>query len=296
MKVDHLAECPEISPVDCEVEALPAHMHHQQVRWMRAIGSVSVGLGKGWQLKADLPYDVKFASIDYSLDGAPYDPPYQGIHHRDETLVGLSDGTLWTQYYRALGDALTAGVSAGSSLPIGRTEEDPFALATQSIEHQHFQRGTGTFVPNFRGDVFWSKVRWRAMGWGSLRLPLYENHHGYQPGSSITYGLAGGYRLRPETQVLATGQMQHDSSDAWDGDTSMSPGRDLLMVGAMAAQNLTPGLILQGSLTGTVWQQTRGHAVEDQLVQRILFTVGLNWSPEGREDSHGHDDDDGHAH
>ena len=279
MKVDHVASCPEISPTACDVQDIPDHMHHQEINWFRTSLGVSMGLGGGWQLHADMPIDLKLLSIEYSLDDAPYDPPYAGIHHRNETLFGLTDPGLSVQYYQGLPADIIAGLSLGSSIPLGKTEEDPFALAAEGKEHQHFQRGSGTFVPTARTELFWLGLRWRAMAWSSGTLPLYESELGYQPGRSLSYGLTGGYRLTPNTQLLAISQAQHNGADSWNGDTSNSPGRDLVMGGLGVVQVVRTGLVLQGQFRGTLWQQTRAMHAEDQLVQRLLFTVGLSWTP-----------------
>jgi len=279
MQVNHVAACPEVSPTACETQDIPDHMHHQGIRWFRSTLGLSLGLGKGWQVHADLPVDLKVLNIEYSLDGDPYDPPYAGIHHRDETLFGLSDSTLSLQHYRGLPADLVLGLSLGTTLPLGKTEEDPFALAAQGKEHQHFQRGTGTFVPSGRIELFWMGLRWRAMGWVSAVQPLYESAHGYTPASNRSYGLTAGYRLTPDTHLMVSSQAQHIGPEAWGGDTSNTPGRDLVMGGLGALHVLKPGLVLQAQLQATPWQQTRSDHAEDEMVQRFLLTAGVSWTP-----------------
>ena len=278
MQIEHVAACPEVSPTDCATQDIPAHMHHQGVQWFRTSMAVNMGLGGGWQLHADVPFDLKLLSIEYTLDGEPYDPPYAGIHHRNETLFGLTDPTLLVQRYQGLPADFILGLALGSSVPLGKTEEDPFALAAQGKEHQHFQRGTGTFVPMGRADVFWMGVRWRAMGWLNGVLPLYESVHCYKPGRSLSYGATAGYRITPKTQVMALTQIQHDGPESWDGDTSNSPGRDLVMGGVGGLHVVKPGLTIQAQVRTTLWQQTRAEYVEDQMLQRFLVTFGASWS------------------
>jgi len=286
IQVDHLAMCPEISPPDCSEDSIPDHMHHQGIQWLRTSLGVSLGLGKGWQLRTDIPLDLKLLTIDYSLDGEPYSPSYGGIHHRNETLFGLSDPKVFVQRFQGLPKDFVLGLHLGSSLPLGRTEENPFALAAQGKWHQHFQRGTGTFVPSGRMELFWMGLRWRAMGWFNGTLPLYPSTEGYQPGRSLSYGLTGVYRLTPETQLLALAEAAHLSADTWDGDASSTPGRDLAVFGVGGLHMLSPGLVLQGQVRVTAWQQTRALVPEDELVQRFLLTLGLSWSP--GMDSHAH--------
>jgi hypothetical protein len=279
MQIDHHASCPEISPTACAAQDIPDHMHSQGIQWFRSSLGLSMGLGKGWQLHSDIPVDLKRLGIDYTLDGEPYNPPYAGIHHREETLFGLTDPTLSVQRYQGLPKDLVLGLSLGSTLPLGKTEEDPFALAMVGEEHQHFQRGTGTFVPSGRADLFWMGLRWRALGWVNGSLPLYESDLGYLPASSISYGLTAGYRLSPTIQLMALSQAQHIGPESWDGDSSNTPGRDLVMGGLGAIYAIRPGLVIQAQIRTTLWQQTRSERADDQLVQRGLGTLGLSWSP-----------------
>ena len=279
INVDHVASCPEISPPDCSDSSLPEipdHMHHQGIRWFRTSLGVSLGLGKGWQIQTILPFDVKSLTIDYSLDGEPYSPPYGGIHHRNETLIGIADPKVWLQRYVGLPNNWVVGFNLGSSVPLGKTEENPFALAAEGKEHQHFQRGTGTFVPAARADLFWFGVRWRAMGFIRGETPLYESPKGYQPGRNVGYGVTGAFRWTPDTQLMLLSEVSHTEADTWDGDASSTPGRDLVMGGVGAVQVIRTGLVLQAQIRTTVWQQTRALMPEDQLIQRFLFTVGIS--------------------
>ena len=109
--------------------------------------------------------------------------------------------------------------------------------------------------------------------------PLYESSHGYTPSNSISYGLTGGYRVKPETQLLISTMAQHDGPDAWNGDTSNSSSRDLLMTGVGATHVVSKQLTLQAQLRRTIWQQTYASHSEDELVQRFLLTLGVSWSP-----------------
>ena len=226
---------------------------------------------------------MKFLGIEYSLDGEVYDPPYAGIHHRDETLIGISDPLLLLQRYQGLPADFVLGLSIGSTIPLGKIEEDPFALAAQGKEHQHFQRGTGSFVPNGRLEIFWMGLRWRAIGVVMGQRPVYESNHGYTPAARISYGLTGGYRLKPETQVLLSTMAQHDGADAWNGDTSNSSSRDLIMSGVGVTHVISKQLSLQAQVRRTIWQQTVASHSEDQMIQRYLITLGVSWSPKKDE-------------
>ena len=74
IEVSHDAVCPEISPVHCEeLGGLPPHTHHQTMNMTRMNSLLAVGLGKGIQLKGELPFDYKVMTIEYKDDsGRPY--------------------------------------------------------------------------------------------------------------------------------------------------------------------------------------------------------------------------------
>ncbi len=278
--MDHIAECPEVSPKHCMENDIPALWHRQGAQLYQMVPTLNVGFGAGWQMALTLPLDLKISSIDYvTLSGEGYDPPYAGMHHRNETLFGPADGTLMVNYYFGLGSASSMGISVGSTLPIGRIEADPFMLGNMSIEHQHFQRGTGTFVPTARLEFFSSQLRWRQMAWGAMKWPLYENRMGYTPSRLLSFGLGGGYRLTTKTQVLLVGEGEHSSPDIWAGSNGSAPGRDAVVLGLTGIHSLNDNVTLQFQVKKTVWRQTLPEDTEHQLIQNLLIVAGLSWTP-----------------
>ena len=92
--------------------------------------------------------------ISYYLeDGSSYEPPYAGIHHRDEQLLGLGDPKVMLQKIFWKGDwGIMPNFSI--SIPLGKTEDNPYLRAKESLVHQHIQMGTGTTVPFFGVTFF----------------------------------------------------------------------------------------------------------------------------------------------
>ena len=155
INVDHVASCPEISPPDCmdaSLPDIPDHMHHQGIRWFRTSVGVSLGLGKGWQLQTIVPVDLKSLSIDYSLDGEPYSPPYGGIHHRNETLFGVSDPKLWLQRFSGLPKDFVLGPNWAPVFHWVKSKK--IHLHWPQRRTPAFSTRTGTFVPAARMDLF----------------------------------------------------------------------------------------------------------------------------------------------
>ncbi len=126
-----------------------------------------------------VPYDIKdqeasVGFIEPALEEEKKAMLRNGnIHHRTETYRGLSDLMLLATYdkqalFRA-GDSLK--ISAGTTLPTGKTEENPFELGDKGREHLHIQFGTGTFDPLLEANYGIPLARkFRLGGWPSLRL------------------------------------------------------------------------------------------------------------------------------
>ena len=92
LDITHVARCPDVDPVLCYDEGvnIPEHRHDQGIAWLRQEPTLNLGFGGGWQAGVSAPYDVRAVRVLYTLpDGTPYAPPYEDIHHRDETLDGL---------------------------------------------------------------------------------------------------------------------------------------------------------------------------------------------------------------
>jgi hypothetical protein len=134
---------------------------------------------------------VKDQHVRYeTLDGSPYTPPYGDIHHRTETLSGVSDGELLYWKAPALLSGSTWGVTlaAGTTLPIGKTKPDPVRLGLEGKEHEHLQFGSGTFDPKLVLGAF-QRAGIVLIGESiEARLPVYESGGGYRPPVNIQWG------------------------------------------------------------------------------------------------------------
>ncbi|MDP6934286.1 MAG: hypothetical protein QGG40_15275 [Myxococcota bacterium] len=282
MRVRHIAECPEVSPPLCEElgdaveEELPAHWHEQGIVWFRLEPTINAGLGKGWQAHVSVPVDLRDLSIEYTdVDGNPFDPPYGNIHHRNEVLAGLADGKMDIQRLTRSG-SWTLGVSLGTSLPLGRIEEDPYALAALGLEHQHFQLGNGTFVPRagtlaIRDGAPWGFLA-TAEGWWAL----YANSEGYTPSSGTLVAAGPTLDAGKNGQLMALGEVAYDAQDHWDGELNPQSGRLAARAGVGGLWPLGTGVVLQAQVRTTVAQMDLAEA---QFRQPLIATVGLSWEP-----------------
>lgn len=281
MRIQHQALCPEVDPLTCAEQDIPVHLHDQHITWFRLDPSLTTGLGHDLQLTVGLPFDLRVVRVDYyTLDGAVYEPPYQDIHHRNETLAGLTDGSVALRWYGLSRPDWTIGLGVGTSVPVGRTEEDPFALTEQGLTHQHIQLGAGTFIPTADLSVLYSRARWSGWFSASGRMPLYESKKGYLAPRSLNVSVGPGFRPTPTLQVLATADLFAESAEHWHGD----PYGGRVGVGGSVSGlwTLSPRLVLQaqGRATAHQWNAVHHATAEEEgsYVQRFVGMVGLSWT------------------
>lgn len=260
----------------CAVEPYDPYEHQQSIVWTRLDAAFSLGLGKGWQADVNVPVDLRFVSVSYTdLGGDPIDPP-SDIHHRDETIAGVSDGAL--RMWR-FGDvkAWTFGVGLGTSLPLGTTVPDPFALTEQGRDHEHMQLGSGTFDPLAGAAVVVRKGHTGGLLQAMARLPVYENRHGYQGPANVDTTLALSYRFKPWFTLVAGPAVVAEGPDRWAGEPH--GGRIALLgeVGALFPVDKT--WTIQASGRVSLYQHDAPSDEEGTLRQPFVASAAVAWSP-----------------
>jgi len=174
------------------------------------------GIRPGAAFAITVPLRLVRDRIRYEdLARQPYVPPYPDLHHRNETLFHVADVLLAMPLARPVSGWML-GVNPGVSIPIGRTEPDPFQLGAAGLPHQHIQFGTGTFDPSLGLSVSRNArgILWSATG--NLRLTLYQNSHEYQAGNR--YGATIGVlrRLGEWNANTALGFL-NEQAERWHG-------------------------------------------------------------------------------
>jgi hypothetical protein len=249
---------------ECAVTLIPPHLHHVRVGLTHYDLNAAYGLRDKLQLFIRLPYDIKAERVRYtSLDGAPYIPPYGDIHHRTETLRGVSDPAIGLE--AAIAPDWIAGV--GVTLPAGRTQADPVRLGMLGLRHEHIQFGSGTVRPTL-------SAQWRrplgAQAWfarAEMRLSLYENDRGFRAPTEVTWSLGPAFRLRGVSiDPRLTGQRQ--TVARWSGVADEGTGFDS---GGMRLQLSMPfrGTVVAPSVYRELWS----HGAHGET-----FRQGTTWS------------------
>ena len=252
-------------------------VHDQNLLISEARLSVDVGITKRFGASLMLPFRVVDTSIRYlDMAGSEVQLVNANIHHRNETVSGLADPMLLgSASFGAAGWRFVA--RAGMTLPIGRTESNPFTLGDLGLRHQHIQLGTGTLNPVVGAEVARSWGPWRFGAFAMTQQVLYASSKGYQAGDRYATGLVASRRLGTRWSLRATADALGETAERWDGikhTDDGNQGRFDLIFGAGASWAMTPKLSLDLALK--IPAVTR--SVGGQLAMPAIVEVGASWS------------------
>ena len=204
---------------------------------------VDYGLRNNAQLELRVPYDVKAQRVRFTtLDGVPFTPVDADIHHRTETLRGISDPTWMLQW-----SARQWIFGAGTTIPIGHTVEDPVRLGNHGLKHEHIQFGSGTFEPRLLAQ--WANANLFARA--EATIPLYQSSKGYKPPYVLAW--SAGPTFGHFTFML---DGQHQTIAHWHGLTDEGTGFDAGGVRVLVA--------LPMNITAGVYRELWSHGFDEQ--------------------------------
>jgi hypothetical protein len=271
----HVAECPDLGP-QCRTANPPVPYNHHIEQFMSDV-SLDASYGVTPWLAAELRLSLRIVDVNPSyseLDGTPKSVP-NDIHHHDRTLVGPGDPWAVMRFAAASGRFVSAA-RLGVTLPIGRTEPDPYALAEQGRWHEHLQFGTGTFMPIAGIGLSYGLER-VDLSLSALGLfSLYENGHGFRAPSRFfastrtTVPLLD-RRLRPYVSV----DLSHETEELWNGHPGAegSNVRTELLLGGGIAWTFAPPWTAELGVRARVAQFTDAASFDyPGLVQFALST------------------------
>ena len=253
---------------------VPLHRHRVALSTYRIDVGLQYLLNDQWTLQANVPYAIKDqeASIEWLNPVSPEDEQAilrsRDIHHRDETYTGLSDSDLFLGY-RVRGLFKTSDVlfaRFGTTLPTGKTEENPWKLGDAGIEHLHIQFGTGTFnpvanlrysLPFYRGGTLTASVRGM--------FPFYENSKTYRGPVELSYTAGFTYRLFDWLSFNGNYLGFYQSAAAWAGERDINTGMRYSMAAFGMSLATLDGIIVSGNVMFPLTQETlydEGDAIE----------------------------------
>jgi hypothetical protein len=161
----------------------------------------------------------------------------------------------------------------GLTLPVGRTEPDPFALGDLGLPHQHIQFGTGTWDP-IVGAAAGRRFGEVAFTVSALaRFILAENSHRYQAGHRYYAEATASRRLAGAWSGRLGFIAAREQAERWDGRVRTDEGNigrtDLLLAAGVARAISGIGAV---SLTVKVPVLTRSEGA--QVDYPIILSLG----------------------
>lgn len=284
-RVKHAEECPDIGPACASSPPPESYRHDVKTVVSELPLEVSYGVLPWLAVEARVP--LRIVGVwprYYALDGEEL--PLIDEHHRRETLVGPADPWLTVRVGgAALG--LSASARAGVSIPLGRTEVDPYALGRLGLPHQHIQFGSGTAMPVVGGVVqrAWSRFE---LGFGALAVvSLVDNEHGYRAPSRAFMSSRGTFpMLGGELRPYAAADLSLESSELWHGrvgDEGPTDRADLL-VGAGVKWQWSEAWAFDGTFRVRVAKLSDGSALDYPGFVQLGGTWTLDPDGEGSFD------------
>ena len=229
-------------------------------------------------LSADLFWSLRVVHVGFRLEDAatrmPITPPFgPDLHHRTETLVGLSDPWLSVRAAKTLGPWALA-LRAGVTLPVGSTVPNPFELAREGKVHEHIQFGTGTVDPLVGVEIRRGVGRFSIAGWMLAKASLYQNSYHYQAGSQLLAGANASSGLWTRRWWFMFGALVYNEQpEHWDGltETEGNLGRtDLMLDTAISLRFAGPW-----SATLSARLPIYSYAIGAQLNTPVIAELGI---------------------
>jgi hypothetical protein len=242
--------------------------------------AAALGVSRGWAIEALVPLRLNRERIRFrTLDGAPYEPDPPDVHHANRTLVGLADPWLLVHVGGTRGP-WSAGARLGASLPVGRTEPDPFALGDAGLPHEHIQFGAGTVEPIAALGVAHDFGAWSLAARGLARFGTWTNAHGYRAGDQSLATLLASSKLGSERWTYeAGGTWVHETAETWGGAVQYEGnlGRTDLYAEAHATRTMGEGWSVGAEARVPVSSRSTGAQLDVPLTIRVNVTHGFAW-------------------
>lgn len=236
-----------ISP-DGNVIKVPLHRHHVNLNIFRIDVGLKYQLSSEWVLEANIPYETKTQEATLEEIHTVTPAEWEAIirnrdnHHRNETYIGFADADIFLGYRMQglLGENDFFMARVGTTVPLGKIEEDPWKLGDAGLEHLHIQFGTGTFNPLL--DLYYSLPIYKELkASASIRgkLPFYENSKTYRGSREVTYIGGLSYRVSDWLTFQAGYLGFYQSYAQWAGERDINTGLRFSMA-SFGASVVTP--------------------------------------------------------
>ena len=236
-----------ISP-DGKVIPVPLHRHHVTLNIFRVDIGLKYQFNSQWTIEANVPYETKVQEATIEEIAPVSSEELKAIirnrdnHHRNETYTGPTDTDIMfgyqTQRIFLTNDFLMGRI--GTTIPFGKTEEDPWKLGDAGLAHTHIQFGTGTFNPV--ADLHYSLPIYKGLGANASirgKFPFYENSKTYRGSREVTYTAGLNYRFNDWLSLHTSYLGFYQFYACWDGEQDINTGLRFSMA-SLGASILTP--------------------------------------------------------
>lgn len=235
---------------------VPLHHHVVSLDFYRYEISFEYTFKTNWTAWLRIPYDIKMqkattkfvdtiAYSDYEKEAIIRN---REIHHRTENYTGLSDFRLLAahRFNNFPGKNGRLDLAFGTSLPIGKTENDPLKAIIAGVKHLHIQFGTGTFDPLLEFHYATSIAKkWSLAVFSMNKFPFYKNKKTYLGSIETTSGISLGYRIYKWLSFRGTIANFSQNQAKWD--SVKDPNSGLISFNG----TVTPTFRLKNGLTIT---------------------------------------------
>lgn len=223
-----------LSSIGSLPETVAAHRHEVEINVVSFDVGLRYQINNQFRLEASVPYEIKDQNANVGGIEDIADPEmrrkvllYQNIHHRDATYQGFLDFDFLLAYSQhglfQEHDMLT--VKFGTTIPVGKTEDDPWKLGDIGLEHLHIQFGTGTFNPI--ADLHYSMPVYgglRAHASVRGKVPFYENSKTYRGSREVSYTGGLNYQVTDWLSLQSSYLGLYQSYAHWDGNIDINTG------------------------------------------------------------------------
>jgi hypothetical protein len=216
------------------VVPVPNHRHAVEIDIVRHELVAAYNFEESWDVWLRVPYEVKRRTASVELIDPAATPTEitamqsnLDLHHPTETLSGLSDVSVLvaSRSQDVFRDGDMLAVAFGTSIPVGRTEDDPYVLGAAGMPHEHVQFGTGSFDPLLECFYF-TPVAERVRASANLqgKFSLYENSKGYRGPVQISSGVSLSFNPTEQLSLNAGWSFYYQSYAHWDGKRDINSG------------------------------------------------------------------------
>jgi hypothetical protein len=283
--VIHEAGCEDVTACT-EVPIQPRYLHDQRMVPVELRLSAEYGFSPAFGLELQMPFRVVTTTIDFATPaGEPYEPLDPDVHHRNETVTGPADPWLLGRLGTTI-DRWWLAVRAGVTLPLGRTEENPFALGDRGERHQHIQLGSGSFYPVAIVETSRSfgPVAFQAFAQG--QAALYENTHGYRAPWRVHVGTSVGTTFVDGFGGSIGPEVFHEDAERWDGVVRQDGnlGRTEILAAGTLTQQIDATQLSLG-VRAPLWRDiVEGSEDPGTLSSPVTLSLGVTYVLKGPGD------------